>query len=416
MAGHPHNDTFLWHCLPAGEQPIVPLDHSVFMGTYGVTIGFVFFLLCYLGWRGRTPKQKARVRMPSFVDTHSDVSRKISHSLSPPTTPSEGPSSTTIDVPFDDTSNHLVQTGYKAHWLGSLNFVVILLFGFALFCVMIMCTMDIYGYLATKKRKHYMGNNESTAATFLIFWMVFTIWICVVKAYKHRIMNFCRARCSLAQASVVEVWRPALPPVPMRPRPGLISGIRDKLDRIGHFFSSEWDRGVADNCTVETNENGQRYFVYKCLHYMFDPLRKEFCPRNITIGPTVNDILKLQRDGLTQRAANHHIAQIGHNRISVPLRSLGRTILDEMLSYFYIYQVVVVWIWFFFDWSFVASLHITMIFGAAGVKIYISRANEQSIHEMTKLGELNIRVKRDGQWVDVAAEDLVPGDLLDVAA
>ncbi|KAJ0389166.1 hypothetical protein ATCC90586_010414 [Pythium insidiosum] len=94
--------------------------------------------------------------------------------------------------------------------------------------------------------------------------------------------------------------------------------------------------------------------------------------------------------------------------------SIGRSIVNEFFSFFYIYQLMCYYVWYFTDYTWVAALNTVVIVVAASVNIYTKREMLFSVVQMTHY-QTDVEVQRNGEWMTVSSGDLAPGDLVRVA-
>ena len=179
------------------------------------------------------------------------------------------------------------------------------------------------------------------------------------------------------------------------------------------FIFSDINRsklGTTSFCKVETDALGKRFFTYRFSRYTYDDGEGCFKPGVIVVGSTIGEILDAET-GLTSQEVKYRHAVVGPN--SLPLRkpNFFRILIEEFNQAFYVYQNYMVWTWlnyWYYHMGIVES--IVRITGGVAVSIVKYRMEKN----MCKLGvvEGDVEVLRDGNYVTVGQEELVPGEVV----
>jgi cation-transporting ATPase 13A3/4/5 len=148
-------------------------------------------------------------------------------------------------------------------------------------------------------------------------------------------------------------------------------------------------------------------FTWSNTEKMFVPGR--FFGPNGPKGSTLEAIRKA--GGLTGTSVLERVIAFGKNEIILNIPSLPRMVVNELSSFFYIYQISACWLPFYWDYITVGILTLTLVISSAVIKIYMERKQKLMLRSMATMRG-RVWVQRDGLWVKLNSEDVTVGDLI----
>ncbi|KAM8927889.1 polyamine-transporting ATPase 13A2 [Pelodytes ibericus] len=155
-----------------------------------------------------------------------------------------------------------------------------------------------------------------------------------------------------------------------------------------------------------------RYFVFEGMRYIWsDQLMNFIKVCSLADGLTCGDLHR-HRSGLSVTDHNTRKLIYGVNEISVPVKSYGKLLIDEVLNPFYIFQVFSVALWLCENYYYYAGCIVLITVVSIGVSLYETRKQSVTLRNMVKV-LVSIKVRRpSGEEVLLSSEDLVPGDCI----
>ena len=117
-------------------------------------------------------------------------------------------------------------------------------------------------------------------------------------------------------------------------------------------------------------------------------------------------------EGLSVVESEQRSLLFGRNEIIVPLESILKLFVKELLTPFYVFQVFSL-IWWAIDeyYNYAAAISITSILTLA-MALYQTRKNQRNLHNTIIRSEVVSRLRPDGSFTPVMSSDLVPGDVI----
>lgn len=154
------------------------------------------------------------------------------------------------------------------------------------------------------------------------------------------------------------------------------------------------------------------FFIHEATRYVYN--NSDGCYANPqvpdAIGTTFTEFHK-SRGGITDDTASNRLDKFGTNQIPFNRRSVLELFAAELFTAFYFYQFIMYSVWFWFSYLFMASVSMVIVVLGAVVSVYIQWNNEKTIAVLTEY-ETVVEVKRNGQYVELNSNMLVPGDIV----
>ncbi|KAG1712859.1 hypothetical protein DVH05_000594 [Phytophthora capsici] len=94
--------------------------------------------------------------------------------------------------------------------------------------------------------------------------------------------------------------------------------------------------------------------------------------------------------------------------------SVLSSVLQEILTLFYIYQIMCYYVWYYFTYWNMGFVMTLVILGTAIINIYTKRQMQAAIVKMTRY-RTDVAIFRDSRWQTLESSYLVPGDLIKVS-
>ncbi|KAI9597721.1 hypothetical protein BDF19DRAFT_434232 [Syncephalis fuscata] len=243
-----------------------------------------------------------------------------------------------------------------------------------------------------------------------------TIQITTVVNLAHkRIRNYFRLRSDLTSSNVVQIetrrdavilleddsqWLKRLHLIEKR-----LSGLFG-LDTI---VSTVPIHSSADNST----DSDVSYFEYQCIRYILDTSSLGFQQHQYDMGHTHQDYCS-RTQGHTDKSAADLRNLIGLNFISVHVPSFPMALLEEFQAFFYLYQLMCLWVWFYFAYYYMGFVQLVVILVSALVKVYLRLKAENKVKSLAEY-KSDCNVLRNSQWASISTVELVPGDVIEIA-
>jgi len=179
------------------------------------------------------------------------------------------------------------------------------------------------------------------------------------------------------------------------------------------------DMAVKHTELLSTNSSGEyRKVDFLLRRFVWSNTEKMFVPGKVfnKNGPKGTELEAIRKvGGLTSKAVLERTVSFGRNEIVLAIPSLPRMILNELSSFFYIYQISACWLPFYWDYITVGLLTLTLVLSSALIKIFMERKQKIMLRDMATMHG-KIWVQRDGTWLLLNGEDVTVGDLICLTA
>ncbi|KAJ1895725.1 hypothetical protein LPJ81_004899, partial [Coemansia sp. IMI 209127] len=277
---------------------------------------------------------------------------------------------------------------------------------------------DYYGAVMDHVAYGMLANSDTSMAVFIFVWHVGALWMVAMLAAMPRLRNYFRIACALPRARVVQVEE-------RRDEIVLMEGTHNRLtllaSRVRAALVARLSLNIAiASCPVQKAEaeadggDAVSFIEHRCTRYVLGARSGRFQCNAFTLGSTHMELLA-NRNGLSSSEAARRAARLGENLIRVAVPAFPLAMLHEVFSYFYLYQMMCMYVWFYFNYYKMALVQFGVIIVSAVIKVVIRLRSERKIKSMAERRSM-CRVRRDGAWADLDSADLVPGDVVAVAS
>ncbi|QSL66666.1 hypothetical protein MERGE_001050 [Pneumocystis wakefieldiae] len=157
-----------------------------------------------------------------------------------------------------------------------------------------------------------------------------------------------------------------------------------------------------------------RYVDYSYIRVIYSPEQQKFLPSYTWKDPhrmlSIEDISK----GLTTHTKNIREVIFGKNIIDIQEKSVFRLLVNEILHYFYIFQIFSITLWMIDTYYYYASCILIITVISIIISLVQTKKNIRLFRLMSRY-VTNVNVLRDGTWVNIPSLELVPGDIFDIS-
>jgi hypothetical protein len=196
------------------------------------------------------------------------------------------------------------------------------------------------------------GDYDTNSQYFITNWFVSLTWFALNLFYKDQISIWCMHPCAMREAGHIHIWTKK-----EQPSEGAAGGSKEKV----HLLVT-WMRAAQRGCTsqalregresmvqVESTKEGVPFFAFEATRYLYNPKSGKFqVPKTNIAGKSFADFHDEKNTGLSSDAVRHRLCDFGPNKIPFERRSVLRLFRDETMTYFYLYQVMMYLVWFWF--------------------------------------------------------------------
>ncbi|KAI8583019.1 hypothetical protein K450DRAFT_225942 [Umbelopsis ramanniana AG] len=319
----------------------------------------------------------------------------------------------TSDVTSDsstlDDSEKLKFRGFRNNILGTVGFLSCIIITI-LFLTFLGCVVgDYYGTVDGTVFGVFLASDLSSDI-FAAVWHIGGAWFVMMNLTRHRMRNYFRLESFAHESPYVQIEK----------KEEQIVFLDDSGKWMKRLQAAEQHvkRALGFDILVFTSPtrftaNGRRYFEFQCVRYVYNPQFNKFAPYEFDLGIT-HEQLHSWANGNKTDEANYRYELIGPNIISVQVPSIPRAVLQEFTHLLYIYQMMCMWVWYYFQYYILGLIQTGIILVSAFIKVALRL---QSEHRIKKLAEYknDVTVLRDGKWQEnVCSSQLVPGDVFEV--
>jgi len=128
---------------------------------------------------------------------------------------------------------------------------------------------------------------------------------------------------------------------------------------------------------------------------------------------TRQEIAELCKRGLNTETYNTGRDLHGPNFIDVPMKSIPRLLMEEVLHPFFIFQIYSIGLWCAEAYYYYAGAILLIATISAGFTLFETRNNLKRLGEIARY-KCTLTVLRNGVYEDVLSDSLVPGDIIEI--
>ncbi|KAJ2819860.1 hypothetical protein FBU31_005390, partial [Coemansia sp. 'formosensis'] len=360
---------------------------------------------------GFTTATAAAVAVASYNDTKPLADKVIDDAILSSASKEKHPDTPGSATDTTDEGTELRLKGFKNDVLGRIGFVSVLVVTLGWFVLLGFWTGDYYGTLGeAASLAHY--NSSLLDETFIPIWIFATTWMVVCCTFQERIRNYFRIECLPAEGTYVQIERELNELRMVNSTSVFVMLAKRAEENFAKLIRANYH---VKTCKIEhILHTGQRYFNYMCTRYVFNESAAQYSPYQFDLGSTHSQ-LKSHAGGLSNDEASARFDLVGPNFISVDVPSYAMAFALEMSQFFYLYQFMVMWLYYYWNYYVIGVIDTCIILLSAIVKVVVRVRSELRVKHMAEHSEA-CSILRDGEWRDLSTIDLVPGDVFRVVA
>ncbi|KAJ1655403.1 hypothetical protein IWQ61_004848, partial [Dispira simplex] len=299
--------------------------------------------------------------------------------------------------------------GYHDHIYGTLAFYSVIFVSIGWVVLLSVITADYYGKITGIEMGLAKADAGLSGYFFIITWYLAVLWFLVNNVLRARLRNFFRVLCLPHQGNVVQVERRLDAVLMLDDNSALLALVHRWETRLRRLLG--WDR-MFTTCPVGQTAKGRRYFSYQCTLFVYDTMQGTFSPFDVDLGTSHHTLVNLN-GGIITEEAEHRLELLGPNFISVTVPSFPVAMAQEFTGFFYLYQLTILWLYYYFAYYQIGLVDTVVVLISALVKVVIRIKSETRLKCMAEHKD-SIQVLRDGKWVKLTTDLLVPGDVFQV--
>ena len=116
-------------------------------------------------------------------------------------------------------------------------------------------------------------------------------------------------------------------------------------------------------------------------------------------------------DGLSDPEVDHAVQVYGDNTLAIPEPDFTKLYIQHMLAPFFVFQIFCVFLWLLDEYWHYALFTLVMLLGLEAQIVKSRIRNRKMLGDMTP-DSSTVSVRRNGRWVSLPSDALVPGDLV----
>ncbi|OMH83310.1 putative cation-transporting ATPase 13A3 [Zancudomyces culisetae] len=301
--------------------------------------------------------------------------------------------------------------GYKSNIVGTFSFIYLVVSTLGLVSLLLVNVLDYYGMIDGIQFGLFLSSDTSMAF-FIAVWHVCLVWLALLMLVNTKVRNFYRVRCQLKDARFIHIEEESEEIVMTESANKFVllaRTLENKFKDILGLNKSYMTTKVIAEQIEKGNAKPVKYFEHRCERFVLNETGS-FSTHNFDLGDSHDVLLKL-KDGLTTEEAIKREGYVGSNYVRVEVPSYLKALGSEFASFFYLYQMMCLWVWFYFNYYKMGSVQTLVIIISAVVKSVLKVNSEKRIKQLAEQNGV-YKVKRDGVWVELESVHLVPGDII----
>lgn len=301
--------------------------------------------------------------------------------------------------------------GYRTDYFGCLTGLTVMGFSVGWVVYLGIITGDYYGAVTGTSFGMALENFDASSRLFIGIWVSSVMWFVSLVIFQTRLFNLFRIECSPLQANYIQVEHAQPTMVLLETNPTwLLSKVRYLETLLKRLVG--WD--VSYTCTpLLVTTDGRAYFSYRCTRYVYDHGRECFQPYQFPLANFCNEFHKLSH-GLSTVEAWARLELKGPNFIPVQVANLVRALAMELTGFFYLYQLLILWLFYYFAYYQIGLVDTALVFLSALIRVVVRRKAQIRLKAMAE-HKTTIKVIRDGCWQTISSDQIVPGDVLEIS-
>lgn len=382
---------------------------------YVANISFLASVLALCGVWAAWRALRVRARPTPFL-TDDDVG-SVPSTRNKSATPRWRQSETQEHTAVDTVGPPLQFRPLRAHPFGRLCYGLCCLVSVQIIALYIVFLVDYYNGCQLRGidnlcfyGNHFLfGSYMANGTAFFTVWVVSVLWFTGWVLCKGRVINWFRLPVGVGAATHVLVRAPdAMEVVSLYASP-----VVKMFRRIKAALTPAWAEGTFATVPV-VDGGGRRYFVFEGLRFVCDDAKNRITRARYSVASTAAEVRKLA-PGLTDAEAADRRALVGANACPFRPATFGQLLVDEFFTLFHVYQLVQYVLMFWFSYLFVAGIMTLAVVISASVSMLLVHRAQKAVEQVANVTS-RVEGLRGGVWTSLDSADLVPGDIIKLAA
>ncbi|KAK9242935.1 hypothetical protein V1506DRAFT_516715 [Lipomyces tetrasporus] len=156
-----------------------------------------------------------------------------------------------------------------------------------------------------------------------------------------------------------------------------------------------------------------QYFDYRYMRLILHPIEGKFVLNNDWHDVAWSDVNTI-RNGLESATIEERGLVFGENSIEIEDKTIPQLLVEEVLHPFYIFQLFSMILWGLDEYYYYAACIFVISVISITNTLIETKSNMRRLREISRF-VCNVRVLRDGFWVNIPSTSLVPGDVYEIS-
>lgn len=332
----------------------------------------------------------------------------------------------------ENNDDELKQRGFKRNRIGNMMIIYMGIISLFWIVILLLLSLDYYGYVGPKLmdlnalslNKFYFkvvkdtpfglfyNSYDLSSKAFCVAWFLSTSWYLFINISRTKIKNYFRIETTFAKADFIQIRKPRR--VIQMKSESANSIIMPALLKFENMARQLFGFDTLTTTVPVIKSDGQRYFEFQSTRYHFDEIKQVFEPVDIKkfFSMKPQDLINMNQ-GLDSDTTQVRLQALGSNFIEVKVPSFFQALWEELTGFFYIYQLQILWCYFYLAYWQIGISDTGVILLAALIKVIVRLKSEKRVKKMAEHVD-TCQVLRNNIWSDVSTADLVPGDIIRV--
>ncbi|KXN74248.1 hypothetical protein CONCODRAFT_2786, partial [Conidiobolus coronatus NRRL 28638] len=398
----------MWAICPPPPAPVFTYREPMWIAVFSIVALQALFLMVWHSYKTFAERNVSHMIASEFPPSANETGLVDSMQ-------EKSASSKNQNIQIDDnetlegSSSTFKIQGFVPNFLGIIGIgtIIAMSFGWGIYLAVI--TADYYGAVTGTNYGIAHDSYDLSSVMFICVWVSATTWFVILNVFKAHLTNYFRIQVNPLEAKYIQVKKPKATIIMMDDSSKVLHFVRNIQAFLSHALG--WDVLITTAPLEKTGTN-RLYFNYHCTRFVYHEKVKYFAPHQFELGTTSDDFIK-QSSGLSTEEADRRLELKGPNFISVKVDSFIVSLLLEFTGFFYMYQIMIMWLFYYLDYYQIGLVDTAVILISAMIKVYIRRNSELRVKKMAE-HQSQVRVLRDNKWVTLSSSLIIPGDVIAV--
>jgi len=257
----------------------------------------------------------------------------------------------------------------------------------------------------------FFGNDRGNKVYFFVLWWMEFVWFLPIFWFRDELRNWCRLPVPLAQAELVHVTKTLKADIVV---PNPCSILRWFMDFRQSYLPERVSKLEA-TVPVHHGPQGTCVIEFECTRYLIE------CDK---LTSPMQPVLRCSEchssveRGLSTEQSEFRQAQLGQNVIWFEETCLLELVRREVLTGYYLYQLLMYQCWIWFGYIFIGGACFITVIVSSVMNVQQAVKKEKRMARLCAFEKykMEVTVRRSGKWETVNSMNLVTGDIIQVEA